>query len=417
MRHTDVTLDNCLKCSDCNAACPVMTAHPRYPGPKHLGPELEKLRREGLPCDSEWLEYCLGCERCDMACPNQVNVAELIARAKATHRKPLRRRLRDWLLARPGLLGMMLSPMAAVTNRVLAFGFVRKAMSLTAGIAAERSFPAYAHPDLDGVHGHRRDAERVVFFQGCSMRYNEPALGRDCIAVLAENGIETEMSEAGCCGYPALANGDPAEARRRARANLDILARAAENGIPIVTACTSCGQMLKTGFTLLLGDDPALAAKARMVESMVRDLGEFLIERADQHRLSLRFAHDDATERLAYHSPCHQTTQGLSRPWFHLLRQIPDLSIHDLNAGCCGMAGTFGFKQEKYPVSLAIGQRLFQAVAAEAPARVVSECPTCRMQITHGTGVASVHPVTLLARAYAQPRAKDQGAAGVTTPP
>lgn len=417
MRHTDVTLDNCLKCSDCNAACPVMTAHPRYPGPKHLGPELEKLRREGLPCDSEWLEYCLGCERCDMACPNQVNVAELIARAKATHRKPLRRRLRDWLLARPGLLGQMLSPMAAVTNRVLAFGFVRKLMSLTAGIAAERTFPAYGRPDLDGIHGLGRGAERVVFFQGCSMRYNEQALGRDCIAVLAENGIHTEMSAAGCCGYPALANGDPAEARRRARANLELLAPAAEKGELIVTACTSCGQMLKTGFTLLLGDDPALAAKARMVEAAVRDLGEFLIERADQGRFSLHLAGGADFGRLAYHSPCHQATQGLSRPWFHLLRKVPGLTVEDLNAGCCGMAGTFGFKQEKYPVSLSIGQRLFQAIAKADPNRVVSECPTCRMQITHGSGVPSLHPVTLLARAYLAAREKDHAALSRATPP
>ncbi|NFV81079.1 anaerobic glycerol-3-phosphate dehydrogenase subunit C [Magnetospirillum aberrantis] len=412
MRHTDVTLDNCLKCSDCNAACPVMTAHPRYPGPKHLGPELEKLRREGLPCDSEWLEYCLGCERCDMACPNQVNVAELIARAKAAHKKPLRRRLRDWLLARPGLLGQVISLAPAVANRVLALGVVRRLMSLTAGIAAERSFPAYARVKLAGVHGRSRGAERVVFFQGCSMRYNEQALGRDCIALLAENGIETEMSEAGCCGYPALANGDPAEARRRVRANLELLYQAAENGTPIVTACTSCGQMLKTGFTLLLGDDPELAAKARVVESAVRDLGEFLIERADQGHLSLRFGDCGHLGRLAYHSPCHQATQGLSRPWFHLLRMVPGIEIEDLNAGCCGMAGTFGFKQEKYPVSLSIGQRLFQAIAQAAPRQVVSECPTCRMQITHGSGVPSVHPATLLVMAYEQRKVVDGGGGG-----
>lgn len=414
MRHTDVTLDNCLKCSDCNAACPVMTAHPRYPGPKHLGPELEKLRREGLPCDSEWLEYCLGCERCDLACPNQVNVAELIARAKATHKKPLIRRLRDWLLSRPGLLGQVLSVAPAVVNPVLALKPMRLIMSLTAGIAAERTFPAYAKPDLNGVYGHGRGAEQVVFFQGCSMRYNEQSLGRDCIAVLAENGIDTEMSPAGCCGYPALANGNTAEARRRARANLDILAPAAEKGLPIVTACTSCGQMLKTGFTLLLSDDPSLAEKVRLVEASVRDLGEFLIERADQGRLSLRFAPDDdlgqTLGQLAYHSPCHQATQGLSRPWFHLLRMVPGVKIEDLNAGCCGMAGTFGFKQEKYPVSQAIGQRLFQAIAKTAPQQVVSECPTCRMQITHGSGVTSVHPVTLLAKAYAQRKAEDHAA-------
>lgn len=407
MRHTDVTLDNCLKCSDCNAACPVMTAHPGYPGPKHLGPELEKLRREGLACDTDWLEYCLGCERCDMACPNQVNVAELIARAKAAHQKPPLRRLRDWLLGRPGLLGVLLSLAPWASNRILALRPLRRLMSAVAGIAAERPFPAYARPSLDGVARQGRGAERVVFFQGCSMRYNEQALGQDCLTVLGENGIEVEMSDCGCCGYPALANGDPAEATRRVRANLEKLAPAAEAGQIIVTACTSCGQMLKTGFTALVSDDPALAARARLVEAAVRDLGEYLQERADSGRLSLHFG-PAASGRLAYHAPCHQTTQGLSRPWLHLLRQVPGLDVDDLDAGCCGMAGTFGFKQEKYPTSLAIGQRLFQAIAERAPQQVVSECPTCRMQITHGSGVASVHPVSLLAAAYADGKAQDR---------
>jgi len=80
-------------------------AYPPYPGPKRLGPELERLRREGISTDTDWVEYCLGCHRCDLVCPNQVNVSEMIARAKAAHRKPLVRGLRDWWFARPGLLG------------------------------------------------------------------------------------------------------------------------------------------------------------------------------------------------------------------------------------------------------------------------------------------------------------------------
>lgn len=400
MRHTDVSLDNCLKCSDCNAACPVMTAHPGYPGPKHLGPELERFRREGLPCDSDWLEYCLGCERCDMACPNQVNVAELITQAKGRHRKPLRRHLRDLLLARPGLLGRVLSVVPALTDRLLAWRPVRRVMVLTAGITARRPFPAYERPTLSAPAARAGDRERVAFYLGCSMRYNEQAVGRDCLAVLAANGVDAELSDAGCCGYPALANGDPAEARRRVLANLEALWPAVERGLPVVTACTSCGQMLKTGFTALLGDDPALAPRARQVEAAVRDLGEYLMERADQGRLNTALA-ASGHGHLAYHSPCHQTTQGLARPWFHLLAMVPGMDLEDLDAGCCGMAGTFGFKHEKYPVSMAVGQRLFQAIERAAPELAVSECPTCRMQITHGSGVTAVHPVSLLREAYA----------------
>jgi len=401
MRHSDVTLDNCLKCSDCNSVCPVMTAHPAYPGPKHLGPELEKFRREGLPCDSDWLEYCLGCERCDVACPNQVNVAELIIEAKGRHRKPFMRKLRDLLLARPALLGMGLSILPQLTDRILAMGLTKRLMSLTTGIAAERSFPAYHRPSLHRYRSGKAGAERVMFYLGCSMRYNEQSLGQACFDLLGKSGVEVEVSKAGCCGYPALANGDITEARRRVRTNLDELYKAVEQGVKIVTACTSCGQMLKSGFTSQLGDDPALAAKARQVEESVYDLGEYLMGLAEQGRLNTRFA-PSTHGVLAYHSPCHQGTQGLNRPWYHLLRLVPGLQVQDLNAGCCGMAGTFGFKQEKYEVSMKVGSRLFQAIEQASPELALSECPTCRMQMTHGSGVPSRHPAELLLEAYGE---------------
>lgn len=401
MRHSDASLDNCLKCSVCNSVCPVMTAHPAYPGPKHLGPELERFRREGLPCDNDGLEDCLGCERCDMACPNQVNVAELILAAKGRHKKPPPRRLRDALLARPALLGRLFSLWPALSNRLLGWPLMKRLMALTAGITARRSFPAYARPRLDRRPTPPAGDKRVTFFLGCSMRYNEPGLGEDCFALLDRNGFSVAVSPASCCGYPALANGQPAEARRRALANLELLWPAAARGEAIVTACTTCGQLLKTGFSAQLGDDAALAEKARTVEAAVYDLGEFLMDLAERDQLDRAFRplpHGP----LAYHAPCHQTAQGLSRPWYHLLRQLPGLEVADLDAGCCGMAGTFGFKQEKYDLSMAVGARLFQAIEGAAPEAVLSECPTCRMQITQGSGRPARHPASLLREAYGQ---------------
>jgi glycerol-3-phosphate dehydrogenase subunit C len=390
MRHNDVSLDNCLKCSDCDTACPMLSADPRYPGPKHLGPQLERLRREGLPCDTDWVEYCLGCHRCDLACPNQVAVTEMIAAAKARHRKPLPARLRDFWLARPARLGRLLSAAPFLTNRLLGLEPVRRAAAQAMGMSPERHLPTYARPELAAAPTAADPSDPVLFFPGCFIRYNQPALGRSVLSLLHRSGYAPAVADGGCCGVPAMANGDAAEARRRALDMVASLAPAAEAGTPIVTACTSCGHMLKTGFADLLADDPQMAESAARIAHQTYDLGELLAARADR----IHFQQEGL--RLAYHAPCHQLAQGIGRPWYHLLRQVPGIEIEDLDAGCCGMSGTFGFKKEKYEVSMAIGQELFNRIREVGPHLVVSECAACRMQIEQGTRIRAVHPAALL---------------------
>jgi glycerol-3-phosphate dehydrogenase subunit C len=400
MRKDDVSLDNCLKCSDCNAACPVVTAYPAYPGPKRLGPELERMRREGIECDTEWVEYCLGCHRCDMACPNEVNVSELIANAKATHKKTPIRTFRDFWFARPGLLGKLCTIAPGITNFSLGLKPVRLLMSMFMKITPERTFPAYAKPTLKTPIASANSGERVVFFPGCSIRYNEPELGEHVLQLLELNGFKPEVANSGCCGVPSLANGNPEEARKRAKANVNSMLEAVESGARIVTACSSCGHMLKTGFGNLLEGDSEFESKANKIAANTYDLAELLVMQQDEGKLNTKFAPTSTKLKLAYHAPCHQKSQGIGRPWFNLLRQLPGVEIEDLNAGCCGMSGTFGFKEEKYPVSMKVGSDLFAGIRASAPEGVVTECATCQMQIEHGTGVKAMHPVDILLNAY-----------------
>jgi glycerol-3-phosphate dehydrogenase subunit C len=401
MRKDDVSLDNCLKCSDCNTACPVVTAHPAYPGPKRLGPELERMRREGIECDTDWVEYCLGCHRCDLACPNEVNVSELIARAKATHKKTPIRALRDWWFARPGLLGKLMTIAPAVSNFALGLKPVRALMSVFMRITPERKFPAYKNAAIEtpkpADHG-----DRVLFFPGCYIKYNQPELGCHALQLLQLNGFQPEVANSGCCGVPSLANGDPEEARKRAIANVNSMSEAVDSGMRIVTACSSCGHMLKTGFANILEHDPALAKKAEKIAASTYDIAELLVLQQGEGKFNTQFKPAEAKRKLAYHAPCHQKSQGIGRPWYHLLRQIPGVEIEDLNAGCCGMSGTYGFKEEKYPISMEVGHELFAGIKAAAPQAVVTECATCQMQIEHGTGVKAMHPVDILLNAYKQ---------------
>ncbi len=403
MRKDDVLLDNCLKCSDCNTACPVVTAHPAYPGPKRLGPELERMRREGIECDTEWVEYCLGCHRCDLACPNEVNVSELIQRAKARHTKTPVRKLRDFWFARPGLLGKLCSIAPAITNSSLGLKPVRLLMSGVMKITPERKFPAYTKPDLKTPAPNAANkGERVVYFPGCFIQYNQPELGRRVLELLQMNGFQPEVAATGCCGVPSLANGDPEEARKRAKENVESMSAAVEAGARVITACSSCGHMLKTGFGHVLEGDAELEKRAEKIAVNTFDLAELLVAQQDAGKFNSHFEPAATKLKLAYHAPCHQKSQGIGRPWYQLLRQVPGIEIQDLNAGCCGMSGTYGFKKEKYPVSMEVGAELFSGVKDSGAQAVATECATCQMQIEHGTGVQAMHPVDILLNAYSE---------------
>jgi glycerol-3-phosphate dehydrogenase subunit C len=400
MRLDDIDLDNCLKCSACNAACPVYAANAQYPGPKHLGPELERLRYEGFPADTAWLEFCLGCHRCDLACPHQVGVSEMIARAKAKHRKPPARGLRDWLFARPGLLGKLATILPSLSNFVLSMAAVRLLMSKLMQIAPQRRFPKYTRASLRtpaiGISSNERQC--VLFFPGCFIRYNRPDQGRTVIELLERNGFAVQVAATECCGVPAMANGDAIQAHVLARANVRSLVKQVDAGMRIVTACSSCGYMLKSGFGGLLKGDEEFISAAQKIGSQTFDLAELLMAKSDADALNTNFLTTNL--HLAYHAPCHQRAQGIGRPWFHLLRKIPGVTIEDIGAGCCGMSGTYGFKQEKYGVSMAIGQELFNRISAAQPQLIATECATCQMQIEHGTNFKAIHPAEILLQAY-----------------
>jgi glycerol-3-phosphate dehydrogenase subunit C len=367
-----------------------MKVLPSFPGPKALGPDLERVRKEGIPCDTAALEYCIGCNQCEMACPNQVNVSELLGRAKLKHAKRGRAGFRDRLLARPDLLGRVCSTVPWLANFMLRTPPNRWVMSTVLKIGTKRRFPSYYSPEVTiKKNGASRE---TIFFPGCFIRHNHPLLMQTVVDTL-QSCSSVKISQPACCGIPALANGDPSQLMRNLRANVTDLGSKVENGACVVTACTSCGHMFKAEYPRLLKDDPQLAGLARSISEHTYDLAEFLLEFADKPELH------PVKLRLAYHAPCHLKGQGIGRPWLRILRAIPGIEVEEMAADCCGMAGTFGFKEEKHQISMDIGEELFAAIRAYKPELAVSECATCRMQIEHGTSIEALHPVEILHRA------------------
>ena len=391
------SLDHCVKCTICETYCPVANVTPLFPGPKYVGPQAERYRADGPTPDAS-LDYCSGCGICTHVCPQGVKVAEINARARQHLKRDKGIPLRDRILARPDVTGRLGTPVAPLANWALGNPLVRGVLERVAGVhrraplprLAGRTFRAWSrrHP--------RASARRsVVYFHGCSTNYYEPRLGEMTVAVLEHNGYNVLVPRQGCCGLPLQSNGALDDARdyvHRLVADLAPLARA---GHDIVATSTSCGLMLKREAREILDlDDDDLA----IVSARTFDICEFLLAAHERGELRTDFSPLELT--VPYHAPCQQRGHGIGKPALELLELVPGLRVIELDVECCGIAGTYGLKREKYAIAMDVGRRLFSEVAAVEPDLAACDSETCRWQISHGSGVGAVHPVELLWRAY-----------------
>jgi glycerol-3-phosphate dehydrogenase subunit C len=387
-------IDKCTACTTCVAHCPVSAATRRFPGPKMLGPARERFRRI-KPVEDEALEYCSNCKNCDITCPSGVPVStiNMLAKADTCRNKP--GRLRDWLLSHGETLARVAGISSAMANSGMANPLGRRLLKKIG--LADRLPPPYAAATFGKSFRALRQRtcpDKVVFFPGCYINYNEPQVGLDLVAVLQANGFEVIVPDKlRCCGSPLVVNGYLQEAQKNAAVNLGLLKQWSDKGVPILTACPSCGLMLKQEYQELF----ELEGMAE-VASRVYDASEFLLALHGQGRLNTGFA--PVSGRFLYHAPCHLRAQGIGRPSFDLLQLLPGITVEDADAGCCGLAGNYGFKGDKYAIAMDVGAALFQKVKDNGADAVLSDCGTCRWQIAHATGAKTAHPLSIVRRAY-----------------
>lgn len=415
----EAPVEACTKCTACNTVCPVARSTDIFRGPKFLGPEAERYRDQHEAAVTAGLDLCSGCKLCEVTCPSQVTIQEYIRRAQNKGAEEKGRTLRDWVLGHTRLLsafGSLTAPLANFGNRNR---LVRRLMEKMLGIHHKRPLPRYQWLTFERwFKRHRHQTSRrvsplrravsspprregrvgapthrtVAYFYGCWVNYNERRLGEQVVAILERNGIEVIVPKQQCCGIPAVVNSNIDLARSYGVENIRRLSELPPN-VDIIASSTSCGLMLKHDYSHLL-DLPG----AEQVGSRVYDVCEYLwmLHEADE----LNHDFQPVPMRLLYHAPCHLKSHGIGYPAMRLLRLIPGVQLEEVDEGCCGISGTFGVKVEKYDLSMKIGSRLFAAVKAAGRDAVLADCETCRMQVEHGAGARSAHPIDIVARAY-----------------
>ncbi|WP_207930453.1 FAD-binding and (Fe-S)-binding domain-containing protein, partial [Streptomyces hainanensis] len=353
------------------------------------------------------LDLCLMCKACRSECPMSVDMASLKAEALAHHHEihgtPLRSRVFAAIRAL-NRLGSATAPLSNLPGRV---PLLRRLLDRFLGITAARPLPTFQRVSLVRWFRRHRPAApettaslgTVTWLADSFTTYTEPGIGRAAVALLERAGWAVELAGGGCCGRSSMSKGMLADAKKKASALVTSLDRDTAPDSPIVGCEPSCLFMLRDEHAALLPDSTA----TRAVAERVRQVEELLVEAIDAGRLTLRDDSWLAGRRILFHGHCHQKAEVGTAATMALLRRIPGARVVETDAGCCGMAGSFGFESEHYRTSLTIGgDRLFPALAAEPDDTVVAATGvSCRQQIFHGAGRTAWHPVELVREALA----------------
>ena len=425
-------IERCHGCAVCKSAlvttmCPVYKAvHKEHASPRAKANLLRSIITGALDPDSTYgqaamktvSDYCIECGMCAVECPSSVNIPKLMLEAKSRYRSRHRSGVVEVLLGNAetvSRLGRLTAPLA---NRVINHPVLRRLVEPLVGIDRRRPMAPFAVQTFSQKVSEQTDSAPstnpagadgsplVAYFYDLFASYNDPDLALTVMRILKAHGVRVVVPDQRASGIPEMLYGYADKAREIATSNIASVLPHVKEGAVLVGSEPTATFAFKVHYP-----DYVNSSDCSLVANAARDLGEFLIRRRLDHPENVPAAGPLSMStgarkggarplRIAYHQPCHLKAQQIGSPSLDLLGEIPGVEVTDLAAGCCGMAGTFGMKAGTYDLSMQVGRPLFDRIAELDPDLLASECSTCRMQLSHATGINTVHPATLLAEAW-----------------
>ncbi len=350
------------------------------------------------------LDLCLACKACKTECPSNVDMAKIkyewLDHYYTRHGLPMSARA----FGHVERLYKVGSRFARLANWGGSLAFVRWLNEWLLGVDRRRALPQFAKETFRSWFRSRKPAPRAghrgpaVVFDDCFLNYNYPQVGRAAVELIEAAGYEVQLADKRCCGRPMLSKGLLDDAREVAEHNVAELDRHAKAGVPIIGCEPSCLLTLRDEYKdLVPGDAVARVAKQSWM------LDEFLVDLQRRGELDIPW---QATERgVLLHGHCHQKAHIGTRPSVEALELVPGQTVSEVNSGCCGMAGSFGFEKGHYEISERIGaERLFPAVEGAAAATEIAVTGvSCRQQIEHFTSRTPRHVAEILRDSLGDP--------------
>lgn len=342
----------------------------------------------------EVLDLCLSCKACKSECPSNVDMARLKGEVSQAYFDKHGTTLRDRLVRDSSDMARRWSGrMASVVNGVQKV--MRPLISRTAGFAPNRELPLYASETFAGWFSKNAKPSKgptVALFADTYLNYHEPHIGRAAYELLTSCGYNVVLADVGCCQRPRISHGFLKEAKKHGTVTASSLDHFLSAGIPVVVCEPSCASALNDDLPDLI-DDESLASRLKHGAWMI---DQFLANELASGRLNATF--ESEVSKVMVHGHCHQKALYGTGAMKSLLSSVKSMHCEEVNSGCCGMAGSFGYEKEHYALSKKIGEEiLFPAVRNLAPETTVVACGfSCRHQIRHFTGIEARHWVEVI---------------------
>ncbi len=349
----------------------------------------------------EALDLCLECKGCKSECPSGVDMAKLKYEFLANYNKANKPSLRTRMFAHINRVNRWGSRFAPISNWGASNPLGKLISERVLGVHPQRRLPAFAGSTFEQWFNRRTSrattGSTVALFNDTFMNYNYPQVGMATVELLEAAGFRVELVSAGCCGRPMISKGFLDEAASAASANADALFRFAERDIPIIGCEPSCLLTFRDEYPELVRDE-----RAKKIAENSYLIDEFLAMLSGRGKLVLEFG--QTSRKVLFHGHCHEKSLVGTASSLAALRLPPNYEVELVNAGCCGMAGSFGFEKEHYDISMTIGgQSLFPAIEAKGPEWEVAVMGvSCRQQVEHGTGRSARHLSEVLRDALVQ---------------
>lgn len=347
-------------------------------------------------------DLCLSCKACSSECPSNVDVATLKAEFQYQYKKENGSTLRDRVFAYNGSLNKLGSFFPSLTNALYVNKFTSSAMKSLLHVAKERQLPSLSgKPLTKKIASYQKNnplnpIKSVVLFVDEFTNFLDGAIGEDAIILLQTLRYEVKFVKHPESGRSFISKGFLKEAQKVAEKNAAIFSAIITADCPLIGIEPSAILGFRDEYPRLVRD----VAKAKILAKNTYVIDEFLANEIKAGNIkSTQFTTEAKT--LKIHGHCHQKSLSTMAPTFEILNLPVNYKPTIIPSGCCGMAGSFGYEEEHYAISMQIGeQTLFPAVRkASVETIIVAPGTSCRHQIKDGTQRIAVHPVTVLRQA------------------
>lgn len=354
----------------------------------------------------EILDLCLSCKGCKAECPSNVDITKYKAEFLYQYYKSNPIPLRTKAIAYVSAINSVAMVFPGLYNCLIKSAIISGALKRLIGFAQQRQLPLIAHrslrswfkrqtPALSGTLG------KVYLFADEFTNYNDVNVGISAIRLLQKLGYTVVIPEHKASGRTFLSKGLMIKAQKLAEFNVRALSGIVSETTPLVGIEPSAILTFRDEYPDILRG--TLKQQAASIAANALMFDEFIVREAAAGKISEKSFTNQYAE-LLLHGHCHQKVLSGSGPSKQMLSLARNYNITELNTGCCGMAGAFGYEKEHYDLSMKIGGlALFPAVqAADRHTIIAAPGTSCRQQIFDGTGRRALHPVEVLMQALLQ---------------